>query len=261
MQPKLSALNCVTVEMWTQHLNCARRKVSDKEQSCRVSFMSCRASLVCWALHRAAWRGLNNTQSSKRMTGRGLCWPAHPGSLFVAWLLLQKAQQVATGRRGGWSPASPPELQSSCRVPHFCAVALPRARTSRSVSGKQWDRSSHVWCLSNSFEDGERGWKNGAQKHHDSMSTLHIAPLKALLERSSLFNCYRLKKILIFLEQSLFKKITITFRFPTFNCIWNLCISPCAWLMCEEEYIFIYSDFEESAKIHYSIQWMSNNQR
>lgn len=103
--------------------------------------MSCKGSLVCWVLHRAAWQGLNKSQSSKRMTGRGPCRPAHPGSPFVAWLLLEKAQQVATGRRGGWSPASPPELQSSCLVLHFCAAALPRARTSCSVSGKQRDRS------------------------------------------------------------------------------------------------------------------------
>lgn len=258
MQPKLSALNWVTVEMWTQHLKCAQRKVSDKEQSCRVSFRSCRGSLVCWALHRAAWRGLNNTQSSKRMTGRGLCWPAHPGSLFVAWLLLQKAQQVATWRRGGWSPAFPPELQSFCLVPGFCAVALPRARTSRSVSGKQRDRSSHVWCQSNSFQDGERGWKNGAQKHHDSTSTLHIAPLKALLVRSSLFNCYRLKKILIFLEQSLWWSQS-HLDFQHLN-VYEICAFPpvlgsCVYVCC------LYSDFNDSAKIHHSIQWMSNNQR
>lgn len=142
-----------------QHQKCTWRKASDKEQSCRVSFMCCMGSLVCWVLHRAAWQGLNKTQSSKRMTGSGPCRPTHPGSPFVAWLLIEKAQQVASGRRGGWSPTSPPEQQSSCPVPRSCAVALPKARTSCSVSGKQQDHSLHVWCQSNSSEDVSVGEK------------------------------------------------------------------------------------------------------
>lgn len=108
--------------------------------------MSCMGSLVCWVLHRAAWQGLNNTQGSKRKTGSGPCRPTRPETLFVAWLLLEKAQQVATGRREGRSPAFPPKLRSSCPGPPVCAAAPSTARTSCSAPKTQKTHSSHIWC-------------------------------------------------------------------------------------------------------------------
>lgn len=54
-------------------------------------------SLVWWILDRAAWQGLNSTQSSGRMTGSGPGRPSRPGNPFVALLLLEKAQLAATG--------------------------------------------------------------------------------------------------------------------------------------------------------------------
>lgn len=51
-------------------------------------------SLVWWTLDRAAWQGLNSTQSSERMTGSGPDKPSRPGNPFVTLLLLEKAQRA-----------------------------------------------------------------------------------------------------------------------------------------------------------------------
>lgn len=136
----------------------AWRNVADKEENHWGRPRSCMVSLVWWILDRAAWQGLNSTQSSGRMTGSGPGRPSRPGNPFVALLLLEKAQQAATGHWGGWSPVSLPELQSSCPAPRFGAAAPTPDRTSCSESGKQQVHTSDFKACCGQFEETSGFW-------------------------------------------------------------------------------------------------------
>lgn len=111
-------------------------KVAEEEGKSWVRLFSCMVSLM-WSLDRSALQGLNSTQSSGRMTGSGHDRLSHPGNLFVALLLLEKAQRAATAHWGGWSLVSLPEPQSSCPAPRFDAAAPTPDHTSCSESAEQ----------------------------------------------------------------------------------------------------------------------------
>lgn len=82
------------------------------------------------------------------MTGNGPGKPSCLGNPFVVLLLLEKAQQAATGHQVGWSQVSPPVLQSSCSALHFSAGALRPGRISRPESRMdQGKKSKKDYCL------------------------------------------------------------------------------------------------------------------
>lgn len=55
-------------------------------------------SVLHWILDRAAWQGLNSTQSSKRMRGSGCGRPTRPESPFVVLLWPEREQRAVIGR-------------------------------------------------------------------------------------------------------------------------------------------------------------------
>lgn len=91
-------------------------------------------SLLWWILDKAAWLARNSTQSLGRTIESVHGRPSHPGSLFVALLLLEKAQQAASAHSEGWSPVSLPEPRSYRPAHRFDAAALTPDRTSCSES-------------------------------------------------------------------------------------------------------------------------------